>query len=37
MKDFDNIIMINEGEIIEQGKHEELMQNHGRYYELANV
>lgn len=37
VKDFDNIIMINEGEIIEQGKHEELMQNHGRYYELANV
>lgn len=37
VQDFDNIIMLNEGRIVEQGKHEELMNNHGKYFELANV
>lgn len=37
VQDFDNIIMLNEGKIVEQGKHEELMNNHGKYFELVNV
>lgn len=37
VRDFDNIIMLNNGKIAEQGKHDELMDNHGKYYELANV
>lgn len=37
VQDFDNIIMIDDGKIVEQGKHDELINNHGKYYELANV
>ena len=37
VQDFDNIIMIDDGKIIEQGKHNELINNHGKYFELANV
>lgn len=37
VEDFDNIIMLDDGKIVEQGKHYELMNNHGKYYELANV
>ena len=36
-EDFDNIIMLDNGKIVEQGKHDELINNHGKYYELANV
>lgn len=37
VKDFDNIIMINNGKIVEQGKHDDLINNHKEYYELANI
>ena len=37
LEDFDNIIMLDNGKIVEQGKHDELINNHGKYYELANV
>ncbi len=37
VRDFDNIIMLNSGKIEEQGKHDELIRNHGKYFELANV
>lgn len=37
VEDFDNIIMLDDGKIVEQGKHYELMDNYGKYYELANV
>lgn len=37
VEDFDNIIMLDDGKIVEQGKYYELMNNHGKYYELANV
>jgi len=37
VQDFDNIIMIDDGKIVEQGKHDELINNHGKYFELANV
>lgn len=37
IKDFDNIIMVNDGKIVEQGKHDELICNHGKYYELVNI
>ena len=37
VKDFDNILMINNGKIVEQGKHEELINKHGKYYELVNI
>lgn len=36
-KDFDNIIMLNDGKIVQQGKHDELINKHGTYYELASV
>ena len=34
IKDADKIIVLNKGQIIEQGRHEELMNNHGYYYDL---
>lgn len=37
IKDFDNIIMLSEGKIVEQGKHNELLSRHSKYYELVNV
>lgn len=37
VQNFDNIIMIDNGKIVEQGKHDELINNHGKYFELANV
>lgn len=37
VQNFDNIIMIDDGKIVEQGKHDELINNHGKYFELANV
>ena len=37
VEDFDNIIMLEDGKIVEQGKHSELINNHGKYYELANI
>lgn len=37
IKDFDNIIMLDAGKIAEQGKYDELINNHGKYFELANV
>lgn len=37
IEDFDNIIMLSNGKIAEQGKHEDLINNHGKYFELVNV
>lgn len=37
VQDFDNIIMIDDGKIVEQGNHDELINNHGKYFELANA
>lgn len=37
VQDFDKIIMLNDGKIAEQGKHEDLINNHGKYFELVNV
>ena len=37
VKDFDHILMINDGRIIEQGRHEELIKKQGKYYELVNI
>ena len=34
IRDADNIIVLKKGQITEQGRHEELMQNHGYYYDL---
>lgn len=34
IKEADEIIMLDEGEIIERGTHEELLEQHGSYYEL---
>ena len=34
IRDADNIIVLNKGQIIEQGRHEELMQKHGYYFDL---
>ena len=30
----DNIIVLSNGKIVEQGNHHELLQKHGRYYQL---
>ena len=37
VQDFDNIIMIDNGKISEQGSHEQLINNHGMYYNLVNA
>ena len=34
LKDVDRIIFLENGQIVEEGNHMELIQNHGRYYEL---
>ena len=33
----DNIILLSKGKIIEQGTHQELLQQHGRYYQLYTL
>ena len=33
----DNIIVLNRGEILEQGTHQELLHNKGRYYQLYTL
>lgn len=37
IEDYDNIIMLENGKIVEQGKNDELINRHGKYYELASV
>lgn len=37
VQDFDNIVMISNGKIAEQGKHEDLINNHGKYFELVHM
>ncbi|MDL2240975.1 ABC transporter ATP-binding protein/permease [Bacteroidales bacterium OttesenSCG-928-K22] len=37
VKNADEILVIEGGEVIERGSHSELMELHGRYYELAHV
>ena len=34
VKNCDQIIVLDNGEIVEQGSHEELLQKQGRYYQL---
>jgi len=36
IRDADWILVINEGDIVEQGKHEELLKNNGFYADLYN-
>ncbi|MCI9626739.1 MAG: ABC transporter ATP-binding protein [Clostridia bacterium] len=36
VKDCDQIIVLDRGRIVEHGKHEELLQNHGYYYDVFN-
>ncbi len=36
VKDADNIIVLNQGEIVEQGTHKELIEQHGYYYTLIH-
>ncbi len=33
----DNIIVLSHGKILEQGSHQELLANHGRYYQLYTL
>jgi len=33
----DNIVVLRKGEIVEQGKHEELMQQKGDYFKLVSM
>jgi ATP-binding cassette subfamily B protein len=33
----DNIILLSKGEIMEQGTHQELLSQHGRYYHLYTL
>ena len=37
IEDFDNIIMLENGKIVEQGSHDELLEREGEYYQLVNV
>ena len=37
LENFDNIIMLEDGRIIEKGSNEELINNKGSYYQLLNV
>ena len=37
IEDYDNIIMLENGKIVEQWKNDELINRHGKYYELASV
>ena len=34
IRDADNVVVINNGEIVEQGSHEELLEKRGFYYHL---
>ena len=36
IRNADQIIVLDNGEIVEMGNHEELMEKHGRYYDLIN-
>ena len=36
VKDCNNIIYIEDGQILEQGNHDELINKKGKYYELIN-
>lgn len=36
VKDCDQIIVLDRGHVVEHGKHEELLQNHGYYYDVFN-
>ena len=33
----DNIILLSQGKILEQGNHQQLLQQHGRYYQLYTL
>jgi subfamily B ATP-binding cassette protein MsbA len=33
----DNIVVLAKGEVVEQGKHEELLENKGVYYNLVKM
>ena len=37
IKNCDNIIVLSSGEIVEQGRHEDLLKKRGRYYELYKL
>ena len=37
IKDADQIVVMDKGKILEKGKHEELVQNQGAYYDLLNM
>ena len=37
LKDFDHIVVLNKGTIIEQGAHEQLMLNRSLYYNLFSI
>lgn len=37
IKDYDNIFLLDNGEITEQGTHENLINQHGKYEELINI
>ncbi len=34
IRDADNVVVINDGEIVEQGNHQELLDKHGFYHHL---
>ena len=37
IKKCDNILLMKDGKIIEQGNHEKLMNEKGEYYQLVNI
>ena len=37
IRDADNVIVINDGEIVEQGTHKQLLDKHGFFYHLHNA